>query len=96
MTSNASNRLTIAAAAIAVLGFGLAPAWAQAPAGGLSQARIDDLSSKHDGYWGMLAPENLKKPRPKAPFDVTGTRPGCDRAALFRASARHLQLGEWI
>jgi hypothetical protein len=47
---------------------------AQTPSrGGLTQERIDELSHKHDGYPGALAPENLKKPRPKPPFDVTGT-----------------------
>ncbi|HEX4098348.1 MAG TPA: hypothetical protein VHX64_16600 [Caulobacteraceae bacterium] len=71
MASIARHRLIIIAAAL--LGLGLGQAWAQAPSGGLSQARIDDLASKHDGYWGMLAPENLRKPRPKAPFDLTGT-----------------------
>ncbi len=28
---------------------------------------------KHDGYYGALAPQNLHKPRPKPPFDMTGT-----------------------
>ena len=51
----------------------MAQAQAQAPRGGLTQAQIDDLSSKHDGYYGVLAPENLHKRRPKAPFDLTGT-----------------------
>ncbi len=41
--------------------------------GGLTQDKIDELSSKHDGYLGALAPANLHKPRPKAPFDLTGT-----------------------
>ena len=31
------------------------------------------LAQKHDGYYGALAPQNLAKPRPKPPFDVTGT-----------------------
>jgi len=44
---------------------------AQAP--GLSQDRIDELAQKHDGYYGALAPENLAKPRPKPPFNMTGT-----------------------
>ena len=30
------------------------------------------LAHKHEGYYGALAPQNLKKPRKKAPFDVTG------------------------
>jgi len=41
--------------------------------GGLSQGQIDELASKHDGYYGALAPQNLGKARPKAPFDLTGT-----------------------
>lgn len=38
----------------------------------LSQKEIDGLAHKHAGYLGALAPENQKKPRPKAPFDLTG------------------------
>ncbi|HEY5409628.1 MAG TPA: hypothetical protein VIJ94_02765 [Caulobacteraceae bacterium] len=63
----------LAASAVLALGLGLGSAQAQAPRGGLTQAQIDDLASKHDGYYGVLAPENLHKPRPKAPFDLTGT-----------------------
>jgi len=63
----------LAAGALLTLGLGLGPAQAQAPRGGLTQAKNDDLSSKHDGYYGVLAPENLHRPRPKAPFDLTGT-----------------------
>jgi hypothetical protein len=44
---------------------------AQTP--GLSQDKIDELAQKHDGYYGALAPENLSKPRPKPPFNMTGT-----------------------
>ena len=40
---------------------------------GLSGPRLDALAHKHDGYYGALAPQNLNKPRPKAPFNVTGT-----------------------
>jgi len=40
---------------------------------GLSQDAIDNLSHKHPGYYGALAPQNLSKPRPRAPFDLTGT-----------------------
>jgi hypothetical protein len=43
------------------------------PRPGLSQERIDELSHKHDGFYGALAPQNLAKPRPKPPFDLTGT-----------------------
>jgi hypothetical protein len=39
---------------------------------GLTQDRIDELAHKHDGFYGALAPQNLKKPRAKAPFDLTG------------------------
>ena len=60
----------------------LASAQAAAPAappagrtagGGLTQERQDELAQKHDGYYGALAPQNLNKPRPKPPFDLTGT-----------------------
>jgi hypothetical protein len=47
---------------------GAAPAAASAPARG-----EDTLAQAHPGYYGALAPENLKKPRPKPPFDMTGT-----------------------
>ncbi|HEV7715113.1 MAG TPA: hypothetical protein VGO53_05940, partial [Steroidobacteraceae bacterium] len=32
-----------------------------------------ELSHKHDGYLGALAPQNLSKPRQKPPFDLTST-----------------------
>ena len=58
----------------AVLTLGVTVASAQqAPRPGLSQERIDELSHKHDGYLGALAPENLAKKRPKAGFNLTGT-----------------------
>ena len=41
--------------------------------GGLSQSMMDELAHKHDGVYGALAPENLRKKRPRAPFDLTGT-----------------------
>ncbi len=50
-----------------------AVAGAQMPRGGLSPQKVDELSHKHDGYYGALAPQNLAKPRPKPPFSVTGT-----------------------
>jgi hypothetical protein len=50
---------------------GAAPA-RPAGAGGASRGE-DTLAQAHDGYYGALAPENLKKPRPKPPFDMTGT-----------------------
>ena len=40
---------------------------------GLTQERIDELSHKHDGYFGALAPQNLAKHRPKPGFNLTGT-----------------------
>jgi hypothetical protein len=40
---------------------------------GLNQDAIDNLSHKHPDYYGALAPQNLSKPRPKPPFDLTGT-----------------------
>jgi len=40
---------------------------------GLNQEAIDNLSHKHAGYHGALAPQNLAKRRPRAPFDLTGT-----------------------
>ena len=40
---------------------------------GLNQDAIDNLSRKHPGYLGALAPQNLSKARPKAAFDLTGT-----------------------
>ncbi|MGH8141352.1 MAG: hypothetical protein ACREU2_02350 [Steroidobacteraceae bacterium] len=60
--------------ALALLVFGpAAAAQAGPPARGLSQTQIDELAQKHDGYYGALAPENLAKPRPKPPFNMTGT-----------------------
>ena len=50
-----------------------APAAGRTAGGGLSQDRMDELAHKHPKYLGALAPENLAKKRPKAPFDVTGT-----------------------
>ena len=35
--------------------------------------RLEQMVPKHPGYLGALAPENLRKARPAAPFDVTGT-----------------------
>ena len=39
----------------------------------LTPERLADMVPKHPGYLGALAPENLQKDRPAAPFDVTGT-----------------------
>lgn len=81
ITSMASARSGFAAArgnfgrwmALGLLVFAAASAGAQPPSGGLSPDKIDELSQKHDGFYGALAPENLAKPRPKAPFNLTGT-----------------------
>jgi len=35
--------------------------------------RLEQMVPKHPGYLGALAPENLQRARPAAPFDVTGT-----------------------
>jgi hypothetical protein len=71
------------AVALFSLGLALPALSAQAPAaagaappatGPNVPARGEDtLAQAHDGYFGALAPENLKKPRPKPPFDMTGT-----------------------
>ncbi len=38
----------------------------------LTPEQLDELQHKHPEYPGALAPENLAKPRPKPPFDMTG------------------------
>jgi hypothetical protein len=35
--------------------------------------QLRGMIPRHEGYLGALAPENLKKERPPAPFDLTGT-----------------------
>lgn len=40
---------------------------------GLTPQQVDELSHKHDGFYGALAPQNLQKKRPQPPFDLTGT-----------------------
>src|SRR5262245_36406057 len=40
---------------------------------GLTAEAIDNLSHKHPGHYGALAPQNLAKKRPKPPFDLTAT-----------------------
>jgi hypothetical protein len=48
----------------------------QAPGGrtgGITPESEATLAQRHDGFLGALAPENLAKPRPKPPFDMTGT-----------------------
>ena len=43
------------------------------PGGGMTPEREAELAQRHDGFLGALAAENLAKPRPKPPFDMTGT-----------------------
>lgn len=52
-----------------------APAGAQQrdPNRRLTQQELNQLQHKHPGQAGALDPENLAKPRPKPPFDLTGT-----------------------
>jgi len=78
-------RIFLAVAAMACTGVAAAQNAAPAPAaptapppgrtagGGIAKDRMDELAQKHDGYYGALAPQNLKKSRPKPPFDLTGT-----------------------
>ena len=63
--------VALAAAALSLT----APALAQtAPRGGpIPDAVFDKMVPKHPGQLGALAPENIHKPRPKPPFDLTGT-----------------------
>jgi hypothetical protein len=49
------------------------PAAGPAPRPGLTPQREASLAQQHPGYLGALAPENLAKPRPKPPLDLTGT-----------------------
>jgi hypothetical protein len=65
----AAFALTVATLAI------MAPAAAQtAPRGGpIPDAQFDKMIPKHPGQLGALAPANIAKPRPKPPFDLTGT-----------------------
>ena len=49
------------------------PAFAQdAPRRTMTAEREAELAHAHDDYFGALSPQNLHKPRPKAPFDLTG------------------------
>jgi hypothetical protein len=56
-----------------LLGAPAAHAQASRAPGPLTKEQLDAMLHKHDGYYGALAPENLAKPRPKPPFDMTGT-----------------------
>ena len=51
---------------------GKPPAAPGGPRGGLTPEREANLDHRHDGFYGALAPQNLHKPRPKAPADFTG------------------------
>ena len=63
----------LSATAIAQNAAPAAPPAGRTPGGGLTGSRFDELAQKHPDFLGALAPANLKKPRPKPPFDVTGT-----------------------
>jgi len=39
----------------------------------IPDAQFDKMVPKHPGQLGILAPANIHKPRPKPPFDLTGT-----------------------
>lgn len=66
--------LTLACAStVALAAEPAAPPSGRTAGGGIAPDRMDELAQKHDGYFGALAPENLAKPRPKPPFDITGT-----------------------
>ena len=43
------------------------------PLAPLPPEALDRMVPKHPGYLGALAPENLARPRPAPPFDLTGT-----------------------
>jgi hypothetical protein len=69
----AAVRLIVTTAALAVcLRAGAAEAPRQ-PVPGLSAEQVAELSQRHDGYLGALAPANLAKKRARPPFDLTGT-----------------------
>ena len=59
--------LLVAAAAITVTQVATAQTAAE------RREKLSGMIPKHEGYLGALAPENLKKKRPPAPIDVTGT-----------------------
>src|SRR5690606_16403230 len=65
LAANASRTASAATATAAEPG--------RTPGGGLTADREAGLAQRHDGFLGALAPENLAKPRPKPPFDLTGT-----------------------
>ena len=68
----------MATVAAAVLGLGLLAAGGASaqntPSGRkLTKDELENLQHKHPGQLGVLAPANLAKPRPKPPFNLTGT-----------------------
>ena len=68
------SRLMMGAIPAAALSGLPAPGWAQEDRSQpLSAERLDRMVPKHPEYLGALAPENLRKPRPAPPFDLTGT-----------------------
>ncbi|HXC60078.1 MAG TPA: hypothetical protein VN645_12225 [Steroidobacteraceae bacterium] len=72
LSTAALTCLTAAAMAQNAAPAAAAPA-GRTPGGGLTGSRLDELAQKHPGFLGALAPQNLAKKRPKAPFDLTGT-----------------------
>ena len=73
-------RLTMAFACLALPLLAIAadappgpPPPGRTPGGGLTGDRLDELAHRHAGHLGALAPANIAKPRPKPPFNVTGT-----------------------
>jgi hypothetical protein len=65
------KKIPVVAAIATLLGFSWNAQAAQP--GGLTPDREATLAQRHDDFLGALAPENLSKPRPKPPFDMTGT-----------------------
>ncbi len=51
----------------------VASAQQRPPRPGLNAEQIAELSHQHEGFYGALAPQNLAKPRPKAPWNLTST-----------------------
>jgi len=69
------QRCAIGLGAIGLASLSVAvPAGAQGrPDRKLTPQELEQLQHKHAGYYGALAPQNLSKPRPKPPFNLTGT-----------------------
>ncbi|MGB6452273.1 MAG: hypothetical protein WBE92_16100 [Steroidobacteraceae bacterium] len=72
MKRSASGRLFAWALAGGLALAAAAAVHGQQPRGGLGGDQEAQLAQKHDGYYGALAPQNLAKPRPKPPFNLTG------------------------